>query len=84
MHGLLPCRLGGGAISSAGSVSGLHLGPRRSLCIVCDRFIVCPHTSGNNERLAITAAIVGCRVDDPDNIILPLSLIEQDLKEELC
>ena len=78
MHGLSPCRLVGGSIHYTRSVLGLHLRPQCSLCVVCDRFIVRPHTLGNNERLAVAASIVGRQVDDPDKIILPLCLIEQD------
>ena len=80
VHSLSPCRLICGSIHYPQSVLCLHLCAHRILCVVFYRFIVCTHPLGYNELFAVQALIIGRQFDDPNEIVLPLRLIEHDLK----
>ena len=78
VHSLSPCRLPRGSIHSMRSVLCLHFRPHRRLSIVRYRLIVGADPFRNNERLSVSASVSRFRVYDPDNIFIPLRLIERD------
>ena len=61
----------------------LHFRPHHLLSVVRYRRILGADPFWNDKRLSVSALVSRRRVDDPDNIFLPLRLIERDLKQKL-